>query len=142
MQVDVILRGKGGLVHTVPDTARLSDAIAVLNQHNIGAVVVTDAKGAVVGILSERDVVRALAKGAAIALEEPVRTRMTAAVVTADRAATVDELMNVMTNRRIRHIPIVENGALTGIVSIGDVVKRKIDETVSEAEALRDYIAT
>lgn len=142
MQVETILRGKGSLVHTVPEAAKLADAVAILNQHNIGAVVVTDARGRVVGILSERDVVRALAKGLANALDEPVRTRMTATVFTANRTSTVDELMNIMTNKRIRHIPIVEGGELTGIVSIGDVVKRKIEETVLEAEALRDYIAT
>lgn len=142
MQVETILRGKGSLVHTVPETAKLSDAVAILNQHNIGAVVVTDAKGRVAGILSERDVVRALAKGLAHVLDEPVRARMTATVFTATRATTIDELMNVMTNRRVRHIPIVENGQLVGIVSIGDVVKRKIEVTVQEAEALRDYIAT
>jgi CBS domain-containing protein len=142
MQVEAILRAKGSLVHTVPHTARLADAVAVLNEHNIGAVVVTEPNGHVAGILSERDVVRALASGINRVLDEPVRTRMTAMVVTGTRETSLDELMTVMTNRRVRHVPILEGGDLIGIVSIGDVVKRKIEETQLEADALREYIAT
>jgi CBS domain-containing protein len=141
MQVDSILRTKGTLVHTVTADARLGDAVHVLNAHNIGAVVVVDKVGQVVGILSERDVVRKLDNDPSKALDRLVRDCMTTVVVTCTRQTTVAELMERMTKRRIRHIPIVEDGKLLGIVSIGDVVKRKIEETEQEAQALKEYIS-
>jgi CBS domain-containing protein len=126
----------------VPDNALVRDAVAALNRFNIGAVVVVDTEGAVVGILSERDVVRLLGRDPAGALDEPVSACMTAKVVTCSRDTPIAELMEQMTHYRIRHMPVVEDGDLKGIVSIGDVVKRKIEETEREAEALREYIAT
>lgn len=141
MQVDSILRTKGTLVHTVTADARLGEAVHILNTHNIGAVVVVDKAGQVAGILSERDVVRKLDNDPGKALERLVRDCMTAVVVTCTRETTVAELMEKMTARRIRHIPIVEDNKLIGIVSIGDVVKRKIEETEQEALALREYIS-
>ncbi|HVW93154.1 MAG TPA: CBS domain-containing protein [Devosia sp.] len=141
MLVDAILLSKGSTVHTVPDSALVRDAVSALNRYNIGAVVVMDSDGEVVGIVSERDIVRLLGRDPAGALGRPVSECMTAKVVTCSRATAIADLMEQMTRYRIRHIPVVEEGDLKGIVSIGDVVKRKIEETEQEAEALRDYIA-
>jgi CBS domain-containing protein len=142
MLVDTILRSKGTTVHTVLANARVSDAVGMLNKHNIGAVVVVDADGGVAGILSERDIVRLLGRDPVGALKRPVSECMTANVVSCSRNTVVEALMEQMTRFRIRHIPIVEGGKLLGIVSIGDVVKRKIEETEQEASALRQYIAS
>jgi len=141
MQVSVILQSKGSTVHTVPETALVEEAVAVLNRANIGAVVVVGGDGEVAGILSERDVVRLLGRDPAGALGRPVRECMTSRVVTCSRDTMISDLMEQMTRHRIRHMPVVEDGALKGIVSIGDVVKRKIEETEQETEALREYIA-
>ncbi|MDC9825707.1 CBS domain-containing protein [Devosia sp. ZB163] len=142
MQVETILQSKGHTVFTVEAGAPLSEAVHVLNTKKIGAVVVVDAKGKVVGILSERDIVRRLDKDPVALLASPVRSAMTSKVITCTSASTVSDLMETMTLNRIRHIPIVEGGKLTGIVSIGDVVKRKIEETEQEALALKQYIAS
>jgi len=142
MQVDAILDTKGATVYTVPVHAEVRDAVATLNKYNIGAVVVVDADGEVAGILSERDIVRLLGKDPAEALSRPVSDCMTSMVVTCTRDTGVATLMEQMTRYRIRHIPIVEEGEILGIVSIGDVVKRKIEETEQEATALREYIAS
>lgn len=142
MQVEHILQSKGRAVHTVEAGAPLSEAVRVLNSHKIGAVVVVDAKGRVAGILSERDVVRHLGDDPVKVLASPVRTAMTEKVITTRSDASVSELMEVMTRHRIRHIPVIENGDLVGIVSIGDVVKRKIEEAEQEALALKQYIAS
>jgi CBS domain-containing protein len=142
MQVENILQSKGAAVHTVSAGAPLSEAVRLLNAHKIGAVVVVDAKGKVAGILSERDIVRRLEGDPVKLLESPVRSAMTAKVITATKAHSVSDLMELMTRHRIRHIPVVEGTALVGIVSIGDVVKRKIEETEQEALALREYIAS
>jgi CBS domain-containing protein len=142
MQVEAILQNKGTTVYTVPAKAKVRDALGVLNQYNIGAVVIVDAVGDVAGILSERDIVRLLGRDPTGALKRPVSECMTANVITCGRDTPIASLMEQMTRFRIRHIPIVENGALVGIVSIGDVVKRKIEETEQEASALREYIAS
>jgi len=142
MQVDTILQSKGTVVHTVPTGAPVSDAVRMLNERRIGAVVVTDEAGAVAGILSERDVVRHLKGDPVALLASPVADIMTKTVITCGRDTSVSQLMEQMTRYRIRHIPIVEDGALVGIVSIGDVVKRKIEETEQEAIALKEYIAS
>ena len=142
MQVDNILQSKGTEVYTVPTGAPVAAAVRLLNERRIGAVVVTDQAGAVAGILSERDIVRHLGGDPAQLLASPVSNIMTKTVITCGRDTSVSELMEQMTRYRIRHIPIVEDGALVGIVSIGDVVKRKIEETEQEALALREYIAS
>ena len=141
MQVETILQTKGRAVHTVTADTSLADAVTMLTERRIGAVVVLDGKK-VVGILSERDLVRHLGKDWAALASRPVRDVMTSAVVTTGRYATVTEIMEQMTERRIRHVPVVEGGELVGIVSIGDVVKRKIEETEQEATALKEYIAS
>lgn len=142
MQVDYILQSKGMAVHTVLAHAPISEAVHVLNEKRIGAVVVLTDNGKVAGILSERDIVRHLADDPANLLNRSVREVMTTSVITCGRSTPISELMEQMTEHRIRHIPIVEGGDLIGIVSIGDVVKRKIEETEQEALALREYIAS
>ena len=141
MKVEDILKAKGNAVYTVAETSTMRDAVAILGSKNIGAVVVVDTKGAVKGILSERDVVRFAAKESEPYLDKTVSTCMTMNVFTCSQQHTIDELMNLMTQKRIRHLPVVEAGELVGIISIGDVVKRKISQTEEEAAALRDYIA-
>jgi CBS domain-containing protein len=141
MQVEHILQSKGRAVHTVAADTTLAEAVKLLTERRIGAVVVLDGRK-VAGILSERDIVRHLGEDWAALASRPVRDVMTSAVVTTGRYATVAEIMEQMTERRIRHVPVVEGGELVGIVSIGDVVKRKIEETEQEATALKEYIAS
>lgn len=141
MQVENILQSKGRSVVTVTAESTIAEAVELLNTRKIGAVVVVDGKKAV-GILSERDVVRHLGKDWGALAGRPVSEVMTRTVVSVSRFATVADVMERMTEKRIRHMPIVENGDLVGIVSIGDVVKRKIEETEQEAMALKEYIAS
>lgn len=141
MYVETILQTKGGLVHTLPETGTLADVVALLNTHNIGAVVITGPGRTIMGILSERDIVRQLGINPSGALGLAISDTMTRGVVTCERTTTITEVMERMSSRRIRHMPVVEDGALIGIISIGDVVKHKIREVEHEAEALRDYIA-
>ena len=141
MQVDNILQSKGRAVTTIAARATIAEAVELLNTHRIGAVVVMD-KGRVAGILSERDVVRHLGSDWSALGSRPVSDVMTRDVVTTTRHATIAQVMEQMTARRIRHLPVVEAGELAGIISIGDVVKRKIEETEQEAIALKEYIAS
>jgi CBS domain-containing protein len=141
MQVEHILQSKGRAVHTVAADTTLAEAVKLLTERRIGAVVVLDGRK-VAGNLIERDIVRHLGEDWAALASRPVRDVMTSAVVTTGRYATVAEIMEQMTERRIRHVPVVEGGELVGIVSIGDVVKRKIEETEQEATALKEYIAS
>ena len=141
MKVENILGAKGSAVYAVRRNMAVSDAVEMLGSKNIGAVVVTEEDGTVCGILSERDVVRQLSVSGPPALSGPIEDCMTRNVVTTTKDAQVNDLMNMMTEKRIRHLPVVEDGKLTGIVSIGDVVKRKIQETEEEAASLREYIA-
>ena len=142
MKVEHILQSKGMTVHTVLAHAPISEAVRLLNEQRIGAVVVLSDSGSVTGILSERDIVRHLADDPANLLHRSVREVMTTSVITCGLDTSISELMEQMTEHRIRHIPIVEDGELVGIVSIGDVVKRKIEEAEQEALALREYIAS
>lgn len=141
MQVKHILREKGREVVTISGDATLSEAARLLARKRIGAAVVRDRDGALAGILSERDIVRAVADSSVNALAESVSSRMTRVVTTCCEADTIEELMELMTHRRFRHVPVVEEERLVGIISIGDVVKTRIAETVREAESLREYIA-
>jgi CBS domain-containing protein len=142
MTVKTILSTKGSEVITIGPTATLEEAIAVLAKRRIGAVVVLGAEERVIGILSERDIVRALSERGASALKEPLAQTMTRVVVTCAEADTVSELMERMTRGRFRHIPVLEEDRLIGIISIGDVVKQRLGEMERESEALRDYIQT
>ena len=119
----------------------LAEAIRTLSEKRIGAVVVMGADGALVGILSERDIIRALGELGASALESAVSRSMTSKVVTCRPQTSVDELMEIMTTGRFRHVPVVENGRVTGLVSIGDVVKHRVAAIEAESKAMRDYIA-
>jgi CBS domain-containing protein len=141
MQVRHILREKGRDVVTIPSDATLSEAARLLARRRIGALVVGDGRGGVAGILSERDIVRAVAEHSVRALGQDVARHMTRAVSTCVESDSVDALMETMTHCRFRHMPVVENDRLCGIVSIGDVVKTCIAETVREATSLREYIA-
>ena len=142
MQVTHILREKGGEVIAVSSETTLSEAARLLAHKRIGAVVVRDRAGALAGILSERDVVRAIAQESVAALARPVSAYMSHPVTTCTHGDTVDELMEMMTLGRFRHVPVLDaNNQICGIVSIGDVVKTRIDETVREAASLRQYIA-
>jgi CBS domain-containing protein len=135
-----ILLDKGHDVVTIDSTARLRDAVAVLADRGIGAVLAMRG-GAVAGVLSERDVVRALAGAGAGALDASVESVMSAPVVTVESTDSVDTAMALMTARRFRHLPVVDAGQLVGLVSIGDLVKCRIEDACREAAALKDYIA-
>jgi len=140
MQISDLLRVKGGDVVTVTPDTQVGDLLTVLMEHRIGAVVVSGDGTSVAGIVSERDIVRALAQRGAAVLAEPVTAIYTAEVHSVTPDTPVDEIMRVMTDRRIRHLPVVVDGALCGIVSIGDVVKNRIEELEGERAALTDYI--
>jgi CBS domain-containing protein len=137
--VDQILESKGRDVTTVAPDASITDAVALLNEHNVGALVVSAGDGAVDGILSERDIVRALGESPDV-LQRSVSDLMARDVVTCHGRANTEDLMNAMTAGRFRHVPIVEDGRLCGIVSIGDVVKARIDELATETQQLVGYI--
>ncbi len=130
MTVRSILDAKGRDVITIRPEENLADAIALLDRHRIGAVVVTEPDGVVAGILSERDVVRALAESGAAALQRSVSDTMTSRVSVCSEAKTVGEVMEIMTLSRFRHLPVERDGRLVGIISIGDVVKRRIEDAV------------
>jgi CBS domain-containing protein len=142
MTVKAILSRKGGDVATIVPTAQLSDAVKLLAERRIGAVVITGPGDRVAGILSERDIVRVLAARGPAALDEQVGAVMTRNVVTCSSAETVTDIMERMTTHRFRHLPVVEQNRLIGIISIGDVVKRRVEEIEGESNALREYIAT
>ncbi|HEY1614370.1 MAG TPA: CBS domain-containing protein [Rhizomicrobium sp.] len=141
MQVRHILRDKGREVVTIASEATLSDAAHLLARRRIGAVIVREKDGSVAGILSERDIVRAVADHSVAALAQSVGQHMTRAVCSCAETDSVDELMEMMTHGRFRHMPVLEEERLCGIISIGDVVKTRIAETVREAESLREYIS-
>jgi CBS domain-containing protein len=142
MRVSTILAAKGRSVTTVAPGATVADVVATLAELRIGAVVVSDGRNGIAGIITERDVVRALAAHGAPALERPVSDFMTRDVVTCHFEDTIDEMMDRMTRGKFRHIPVVEGVALAGIISIGDVVKHRLELIEAEASAMRDYIAT
>jgi CBS domain-containing protein len=142
MLVSHILREKGRDVLEIAPDATLAEAARVLTKHRIGALVVRDGKGALGGIVSERDIVRAVAEDGAGALALSVADRMTKEVATCEETDTIEEIMETMTRCRFRHMPVVEDDNVVGIISIGDVVKTRIAETMREAQALKEYIAT
>lgn len=142
MTVKAILESKGHAVVTLGPNEKLSEAVRILADNRIGALVITNGDRKIVGILSERDVVRVVAKEGAAALDLPVRSAMTPKVKICNESHTVNEVMEIMTNGRFRHLPVEKEGLLDGIVSIGDVVKRRIEDVEREAEEIRAYIAT
>jgi CBS domain-containing protein len=142
MNVSTILKEKGQNVITADSSLSLLDVAKILSEKGIGSIVIIDTGKKVAGILSERDIVRSLAKAGSDALTQPVSLYMTQKVVTCNCADTIDTLMSKMTSGRFRHMPVVENDELVGIVSIGDVVKQRIAQAEMETAAMRDYIAT
>jgi CBS domain-containing protein len=141
MNVETILRTKGRAVATIRPDETIGAAVDALISRNIGALVVTEDGGGVDGIISERDIVHALTDRGAGLLSVKVAEVMTRRVITCEPSDTIEKLMAEMTNRRIRHFPVVQDGRLCGIVSIGDVVKNRLDEVEYEARSLRSFIA-
>jgi CBS domain-containing protein len=141
MSVSEILGGKGGEVITSTPETSLVDVATVLAKHKIGALVVKDG-GKVCGIVSERDLVRHIAQDGSDALQHTISQCMTKSVISCKRSDTIDLVMEKMTTGRFRHLPVIEGGELLGIISIGDVVKRKIEQTERDAEELKRYIAS
>ncbi len=142
MTVKAILEAKGHDVVTLGPNEKLSEAVRLLAEHRIGALVVVNGDLKIVGIISERDIVRMLGKAGAAALDLAVRDVMTPKVNICNEQHTVHEVMEIMTRGRFRHLPVEKNGQLDGIISIGDVVKRRIEDVEREAEDIRTYIAT
>lgn len=142
MNVKTILDEKGHDVVTVRPESPLAEAAEILAKNRIGAVVVTDAKGKIQGILSERDIVRVIAEEGADSLDQKVSSVMTANVKVCEESHTVHQLMEIMTQGRFRHLPVEKDGVIDGIISIGDVVKKRIEQVEREAEEIRTYIAT
>jgi CBS domain-containing protein len=142
MQIRHVLQQKGRDVITISLAATIEDAIRLLAKKRIGALLVQNATGALAGILSERDVVRAIAAEGAAALGRDIASYMTKSVATCRETDTVEDLMEMMTRGRFRHVPVLdERQSLCGMISIGDVVKTRIAETVGEANSLRAYIS-
>src|ERR1700760_322945 len=142
MTVRAILDSKGHQVASIQPGAKLSAAVKVLGEKRIGAILVLNVAGSIEGILSERDIVRVLAERGAAALDEPVNAVMTRKVVSCRPADTVAGIMEMMTLGKFRHLPVVEEGKVVGLISIGDIVKWRVREFEREQEALRDYIKT
>jgi CBS domain-containing protein len=142
MTVKAILSRKGGDVAVIAPTVPLAEAVKLLAARRIGALVVTGPGDRVAGILSERDIVRVLAEQGHAALDSQVGAVMTRKVVTCTQAETIAAIMERMTAGKFRHMPVVEQNELVGIISIGDVVKHRVQEIESESNALREYIAT
>jgi CBS domain-containing protein len=142
MTVAAILAGKGRDVLTIAPEKSIGDAIDVLAKRRIGALVVVENGDRIVGILSERDVVRAIGTSGTDVLAGPVAGVMTRNVMTCNERETIDSVMSRMTHGRFRHLPVAEDGRLAGIISIGDVVKARIEQVEREAEEMRAYIAT
>ncbi|WP_367714634.1 CBS domain-containing protein [Nitratireductor sp. GISD-1A_MAKvit] len=142
MTVKAILDAKGRNVVTIAPDKKLADAAQLLSERGIGAVVVTEADGRIAGILSERDIVRVIGREGGNALDQPISRVMTAKVQRCHEQNTINEVMQIMTSGRFRHLPVEENGKIAGIISIGDVVKKRIEEVEREAEDIRSYIAT
>ena len=139
MTIAQVIAGRGEVWSCHADD-NVSDAVAMLAQHRIGALPVRDGQAAVAGIFSERDMIRCLHKHGEAALHMKVREMMTAPVVTITPQMTVLEALSLMTQRRFRHLPVVEGGKMVGFVSIGDLVKHRIDKVEAEADAMRVYI--
>lgn len=141
MTVKAILEAKGRAILTLAPDQTLSEAVRVLADNRVGALVITNGDRKIVGILSERDIVRCIAKEGAAALDSSVRAAMTPKVKICNENHTINEVMAIMTQGRFRHLPVERDGLLDGIISIGDVVKRRIEDAEREAEDMKQYIA-
>lgn len=141
MLIAQVIHGKGAVVHTLAANATLEDAARELDEKRVGALVVMDTEGAIIGVFSERDLVREVAQRGAKALEDKVFNAMSREVFTTHPEETVDDCLSRMTDRRVRHLPVVEEVRLVGIVSIGDLVKHRIALAEAESAAMQAYIA-
>ncbi len=142
MIVNRILSIKGSNVVSIKPDRTLGEAAKLLSEKRIGALLVCDDQQPVSGIVSERDIVRAISADGALALSEPVSQFITEKVVSCTTKTQINDVMEIMTREKFRHVPVVENGSLVGIVSIGDVVKLRLEEIEAEAQAIKEYIAT
>ena len=142
MNVAAILRGKPDRLIGLEDSRTLADAAQLLTRERIGALIIRNASGDMIGILSERDIVRAMAAGGGDAITRPVSSVMTRDVLCCEPEDSVADVMAMMTARRFRHLPVKHNGKLNGMISIGDVVKQRVEEVEGEAAQLREYIAS
>ncbi len=142
MSVKDLLNNKGAAIYAISEDASLREAILMLNARNIGVVLITNKKGHMSGILSERDIIRRALSQETGFRDEPVTKTMTKKVLSVSTDASIDEVMAIMTDSRIRHVPVLNGKEIVGMISIGDIVKRKIADAENEAAALRDYIAT
>lgn len=142
MNVAAVLKAKGRAVAVAHADTTLLKVASMLAEKRIGALVIVDETNAVIGIISERDIVRAIAASGESILHQPVVDVMTKTVVTCEESLTLEELMSLMTVRRFRHAPVVENGELVGVVSIGDVVKHHLAEVEMQVSAMQGYLAT
>ena len=142
MTVKSILSDKGYDVVTLRPNVTVHDVVATLAKHRIGAIVVTDEQSVIKGIISERDIVRTLAEDGSASLAHSVSALMTTNVKVCSENHTINDVMEIMTRGRFRHLPVERDGKLIGVISIGDVVKRRIEEVQQEAEQIRSYIAT
>jgi CBS domain-containing protein len=142
MTVSLLLAGKGREVFGIEPNATLASAVALLAEKRIGALLILGAGRRIAGILSERDIVRTLAERGARALEEPVSQTMTRKVSTCTETETVAAIMERMTDGKFRHVPVVEQGRVVGMISIGDVVKHRLHEMERDSALMRDYILT
>ncbi|MCR9213224.1 MAG: CBS domain-containing protein [Proteobacteria bacterium] len=142
MNVAGILKGKGSDVITAAPSDSIATISGILGPKKIGAVLIVDDMGTLCGVVSERDIVRGLSECGEDCLSQTAADLMTSSLVTTTPSETIDNVMALMTEKRIRHLPVLEDGKLTGFISIGDVVKSRMDEVEREAAALRDYIAT
>ncbi len=141
MLITHVIRDKGAIVHTLDEGATLEQAAKELALKRVGALVVVDERGKVSGLLSERDIVREIAQRGASCLGDRVSAAMSKVIITAEPSETIDDGLSRMTDRRIRHLPVLDSGRLVGIVSIGDLVKHRIEAVEAEARAMQDYIA-
>ncbi len=142
MNVASILKGKGSDIITATEQDDIAAISKLLGHHKIGAILIVDGDQHVKGVISERDIVRGLSESGDTCLRMGVSKLMTSNVITCAPSDTIDEVMSLMTERRIRHLPVMEGDRLVGFISIGDVVKTRMDEVEREAAAMRDYIAT
>jgi len=142
MTVKIIIAAKGREVVTVEPSASLADVVQLLAEKRIGAALILGAEYRITGLISERDIVRALAERGAAALAEPVSQTMTRKVETCNESEPISNIMQRMTDGKFRHVPVVDQGRLVGIVSIGDVVKHRLQEMEQESTAMREYIST
>jgi CBS domain-containing protein len=140
MKLINLLERKGKLAVTIPESATLTAAIQTMREHRVGAVVIPSDSGAPIGILSERDIVRYYAEGKRDFDSMQVKDYMTMEVVLGHPDDVVDDIMAIMTEKRFRHLPVVDEGKIIGVISLGDLVKCKLEETTQEAQALREYI--